>query len=320
MSPMPGRARTRPRWRGPVLLSMLAALAPTTPPVAAQQVSLRLKYRAGDELVYRIRNHQDTYLSMGAANTSDQTQTVRWRVTEVTPDGDATISMTTERVQIEMQGMAGNVKYDSDSDEPPTDPALKAAAAMAGMNYTMVVGPDGSVKSIQGIDKLREEMLASMPPEVVAMMQTTAGDLFSEESLTRMAQQNVQIFPGEAVEPGYTWKRSFSLPMAMLGTMTTNTTLTMTGTEQREGRTIAKIETIGTVSISADSSSSVPMTMDLSDSKMTGSIDFDADRGIMLSSTTNMNMTMNVGAGGQQMSMTMNGVMTTELVEYEAGS
>ena len=317
---MPGPARTRPRWRGPVLLSALAAFALTAAPTAAQKVTLRWKYRAGDELVYRVRNHQDMYLSMGAANSSDQTQTMRWRVTGVSPEGDATIVMTTERVQIETQGMGGNVKYDSDSGEPPTDPTLKTAAAMAGMNYTMVVGADGSVKSIQGIDELRERMLASLPPDQVAMMQTMAGDLFTEESLTRMAQQNVQVFPGEAVAPGYTWKRSFSMPVPMLGTMTTNTTFTLTGTEQREGRTVAKIETIGDISIAADSASPVPMPMDLSDAKMSGNIDFDTDRGILDSSTTNMNMQMDVNAGGQQMSMTMSQVMTTELVEYKAGT
>jgi len=320
MTATPGRAR-RPRWRGPVLLPVLVACALAAHPAAAQKVTLRWKYRADSELVYRVTNHQDSYISMGGASSSDQTQTMRWKVTEVAPNGDATVRMTTERVQIDMQGMAGNVKYDSDSGEPPADPQTRMAAAMAGISYTMVVSPEGTVKSIQGLDQLREKILSALPPEQVAMAQSMGGELFSEEAITRMAQQNVQVFPDEAVGPGDSWKRSFTLPVPMLGAMTTNTTFTLTGTEQREGRTIVRIETTGTMSVDSESSSSpVPMTIDLGDTKMSGSIDFDADRGITVSSTMTTSMQMNVGAGGQQMSMTMNQSMTTELIEVKAGS
>jgi hypothetical protein len=318
MKPMSCRTGS-PRWRGPVLLATLAAGALVARPAAAQKVTLRWKYRAGMEMVYRVTNHQDTYISMGGASSSDQTQTMRWKVTEVAPNGDATVSMTTERVQIEMQGMAGNLSYDSESGEPPSDPQARLATAMAGMSYTMVISPDGSVKSIQGIDKLRDEMLASMPPEQVATMQAVAGEMFSEESMTRMAQQNVQVFPAEAVGPGDTWDRSFTMAVPVLGEMTTKTTFTLTGTEQREGRTIATIATSGDISMGGESSSPVPMTIDLGDTKMGGTIDFDTERGITVSSTMTTSMQMNVDAGGQQMSMTMNGSMTTELIEFVAG-
>ncbi len=318
MNPAPRRARG-PRWRGPVLLSMLVAAALVAQPVAAQKVTLRWKYQAGSEMVYRVKNHQDMIASVGGAMTSDQTQTLRWKVTDVAPNGDATISMTTERVQIEMQGMGQNVKYDSDSGEPPADQQTKVAAAMAGLSYTMVVSPDGSVKSIQGIDKLREQMLAALPPEQVAMMQSVAGEMFSDETITRMAQQNVQIFPDAPVGPGDTWERSFTVSVPVLGSMTTNTTYTLGGTEQRDGRTIATISTSGTMSMGGDSTSALPMTVDLGATKIDGSIDFDTDRGITVSSTMSTNMQMTIDAGGQQMTMTISQTMNTELVEFKPG-
>jgi hypothetical protein len=310
MNPTPGRAGSRSLWRGPALLSLLAASTLAARPASAQKVTLRWKYQQGMELVYRITNHQESYVSMGGGSTTDQTQTVRWRVTDVAPNGDATISMTTERVQIDIQGMAGNVKYDSESGEEPTDPQAKMIAALANLSYTMVVGPDGSVKSIQGMDKLRESLLAALSPEQVAMMQQIGGEMFSEESLSRMAQQNVQVFPADAVGPGDTWDRSFTMSVPMLGSMTTNTTFTLTGTEQRDGRTIAKIESTGTLT----------MGNDLGDTKISGGIEFDIDRGIALSSSTTTSMQMNVGAAGQQISMTMNQSLTNELVEYTAGN
>ena len=306
----------RQGWRVPVLLSLLAACAVTAEPASAQKTSLRWKYRQGTELVYRVKNHQDMNLSMGGATSSDQIQTVRWRLVEVTPDGDATIHMTTERVQIELQGMTGTVKYDSESGEAPADPQAKMLAAMAGMSYTMVVSPGGSVKAIQGLEALREKMLGSLPPEQVAMMQSMAGELFSEESLTRMAQQNVQLFPEAAVGPGDSWKHSFTSPVPMVGSMTTNTTFTLTGTEQREGRTVAKISTTGDMVLGGESTSPVPMTVDIGNTKMTGSIDFDVDRGVTLSSVMTVEMQMTMTAGGQQITMGMTQTMSSELVEF----
>lgn len=318
MNPAPRRARS-PRWRGPVLLSMLVAAALGAQPAAAQKVTLRWKYQAGSEMVYRVKNHQDVFVSVGGAMSSDQTQTMRWKVTDVAPNGDATVSMTTERLQIESQGMGQNVKYDSDSGEAPTDPQAKMAAAMASVGYTMVISPDGSVKSIQGLDQVREKMLAALPPEQVAMAQSMGGELFSEETLTRMAQQNVQLFPDAPVGPGDTWERSFTVSVPVLGSMTTNTTYTLGGTEQQDGRTIATISTSGTMSMGGDSTSAMPMTVNLGDTKLDGSIDFDTDRGVTVSSTMSTNMQMTVDAGGQQMTMTMSGTMSTELVEFKPG-
>jgi hypothetical protein len=151
------------------------------------------------------------------------------------------------------------------------------------------------------------------------MMQSMAGDMFSEESITRMAQQSVQLFPEAPVGPGDSWKSSFTTPVPMVGSMTTNTTFTLTGTEQREGRTIAKIATTGDMAFGGESTSPVPMTVDIGDAKMTGHIDFDADRGITVSSTMTMTMQLTVNAGGQQVGMDMTQTMSTELIEFVSG-
>lgn len=155
--------------------------------VSAQQVTLRWKYVAGSELVYRLVNHQEVTMPMMGGNTvSEQTQTMRWSVREVAPNGDATITVTTEHVQVEMSGPTGNVSYDSRTDEAPTVPAAQMFAAMAGLSYTMVIGSQGTVKSVQGMDQLIDEMMGALPPEAMALGQGMLGELFSEESITKM--------------------------------------------------------------------------------------------------------------------------------------
>ena len=311
---------TRLRSLATVLLSLVAVFAPAGSPAFAQKIALRWKYEQGSELVYRATNHQEIDMAaMGGTAVSEQIQTVRWRVVEVAPNGDATIRMTTERVQIDVQGMAGNVKYDSESGEAPADPQTRALAAMAGVSYTMGVGPDGSGKAMQGLDELREKMFASFPPEQVAMLQSMGGELFSDESMTRMAQQSVQLFPEEPVGPSDTWKSSFRTSIPMIGSMTTNMTFTVMGIERRDGRTVAKISAAGELEFGNDSATPLPMTFDLGATKINGSIDFDADRGVTLASTVSTAMQMEVTAGGQQVAMGMTNRVSLELIEYVSG-
>lgn len=310
----------RLRSRLPFLLGMLAVLHAAAQPAAAQKTVLRWKYAEGSELLYRTTNRQDVDLSaMGASIASEQIQTQRWRVTAVAPNGDATIVVSTERVQFDMQGPTGPVKYDSESGEPPADPQARAIAAMAGIDLTMVIAADGTVRSVAGLDQLREKMLASLPPEQVAMMQSVAGEMFSEASITRMMQQSVQMFPTGAIGRGDTWNSSFSMEVPFAGAMTTNMTFTLAGLEPREGRNVATIDVSGQMLLDGSSANPLPMTFELGDTKMTGTIEFDVDRGITLASTVSTAMQMTVSAGGQQFVMGMTNALNLALIEYRAG-
>lgn len=289
--------------------------------VSAQQVTLRWKYVAGSELVYRLVNHQEVTMPMMGGNTvNEQTQTMRWSVSEVAPNGDATITVTTEHVQIELSGLAGNVSYDSRTDEAPTVPAAQMFAAMAGLSYTMVVGPEGTVKSVQGMDQLIDEMMGALPPDVIFLVYGMLGEMFSdEESITKMMQQSIQIFPQEPVGPGDSWQHSFSMSSPMIGGVTTNLTFTLDGIEERDGGTVAVISGAGDMVVGEGTGGQFAGVMVMGDAEITSTMNFDVDRGLTLSSTTTSNMEMTVSVADQQMTVVTVTTSTLELIDYVSG-
>lgn len=288
--------------------------------VSAQQVTLRWKYVAGSELVYRLVNHQEVTMPMMGGNTvSEQTQTMRWSVREVAPNGDATITVTTEHVQVEMSGPTGNVSYDSRTDEAPTVPAAQMFAAMAGLSYTMVIGSQGTVKSVQGMDQLIDEMMGALPPEAMALGQGMLGELFSEESITKMMQQSIQVFPQEPVGPGDSWQRSFSMSNPMIGGVTMNLTFTVDGIEDRDGGTVAVISSTGDMVVGEGAGGQFSGMIEMGDAEIRSKMNFDVDRGLILFSTTTSNMEMTISAPGQQMTVGTVTTDTLELIEYVSG-
>ena len=288
--------------------------------VSAQQVTLRWKYVAGSELVYRLVNHQEVTMPMMGGNTvSEQTQTMRWSVREVAPNGDATITVTTEHVQVEMSGPTGNVSYDSRTDEAPTVPAAQMFAAMAGLSYTMVIGSQGTVKSVQGMDQLIDEIMGALPPEAMALGQGMLGEMFSEESITNMMQQSIQVFPQEPVGPGDSWQRSFSMSNPMIGGVTMNLTFTVDGIEDRDGGTVAVISSTGDMVVGEGTGGQFSGMIEMGDAEITSKMNFDVDRGLILFSTTTSNMEITFSAAGPQMTVGTVMTSTLELIDYVSG-
>jgi hypothetical protein len=301
-------------------LWLTASLLALPVSVSAQQVTLRWKYAAGSELVYRLVNHEEVTMPMMGGNTvSEQTQTMRWSVSEVAPDGAATVTITTEHVQVEMSGPTGNVSYDSRTDEAPTAPEVQMFAAMAGLSYTMVIGPEGTVQSVQGMDLLIDKMMEALPPEAVALGRGMLGEMFSEEFITNMMQQSIQIFPPEPVGAGDSWQHSFSTPVPVIGEVTTNLTFKVDGIEERDGGTVAVISSTGDMVVGEEDGGPFAGMMAMDEAEITGTMNFDVDRGLTLSSTTTSNMEMTLSAGVQP--MTVGTVTTTilELIDYVSG-
>lgn len=307
----------RSRSRVTVLPFVLALIPLAVQPASAQKVALRWKHQPGSELVYRVTNNQRMDMpAMGGSTVSEQIQTMRWRVIDVAPDGNATVSVTTERVQVDVQGPMTSMKYDSRTDSIPSDPQAGMLAAMAEMSYTMVVSPTGAVQSIQGLEGLREKILESFSAQGVPMMQGMFDQMFSEENMTRVMQQSIQLLPEEPVGRGDAWQSSFNMPVPMVGDATMSTDFTVADLIEREGRTVALVATEGELSITPGSGNQVPATFDLEGTKMSGEIQFDVDRGVTVASDMTMNMQMTVTAGAQEMSVGISQTTSLELVEY----
>ncbi|MDE0731142.1 MAG: DUF6263 family protein [Longimicrobiales bacterium] len=289
----------------------------TPTPVSAQEIMLKLGFQEGSQIVMQMTNRMEMSMPGGfSSQVMDQTVRMRQTVQSVDLSGDATLMVTTEHMRMEGIGPAGNQLYDSDTGDIPTDPAILGAAAMVGQSYSMVVGPDGTVKSVQGIEELVEAMRASSPPEAAPMLD----EMFNADILIEIAQQGVQILPTDPISPGDSWQTSFTMPNPLLGEVTNNLTFVLDQVEERDGKTVALLSSTGEIVADApDGLEGLPMEMDV-DAEMTGSLIFELDRGLVLSSITTNEMTMTMsGPDGASMTMPMTTVTSLELVEYIPG-
>ena len=289
----------------------------TPAPVSAQEIMLKWGFQEGSQVVMQMTNRMEMLMPGGfSSQVMDQTVRMRQTVQSVDLGGDATLMVTTEHMRMEGIGPAGNQLYDSDTGDIPTDPAILGAAAMVGQSYSMVVQPDGTVKSVQGIEELVEAMRTSFPPEVAPMLD----EMFNADILIEIAQQGMQILPTDPVSPGDSWQTSSTMPNPLLGEVTNNLTFVLDQVEERDGKTVALLSSTGEIVADApDGLAGLPMEMDV-DAEMTGSLIFELDRGLILSSITTNKMTMTMsGPDGASMTMPMTTVTSLELVEYIPG-
>ncbi len=289
----------------------------TPAPVSAQEIMLKWGFQEGSQVVMQMTNRMEMLMPGGfSSQVMDQTVRMRQTVQSVDLSGDATLMVITEHMRMEGIGPAGNQLYDSDTGDIPSDPAILGAAAMVRQSYSMVVQPDGTVKSVQGIEELVEAMRTSFPPEVAPMLD----EMFNADILIEIAQQGMQILPTDPISPGDSWQTSFTMPNPLLGEVTNNLTFVLDQVEERDGKTVALLSSTGEIVADApDGLEGLPMEMDV-DAEMTGSLIFELDRGLVLSSITTNEMTMTMsGPDGASMTMPMTTVTSLELLEYIPG-
>ena len=287
-----------------------------TPSARGQQVTLVFKYQAGDEHVFEQTMSQDVEIQgVQSVGGTDINQTMRWKVLEVADNGDATIEVTTDRVHGTIANPMGTTSFDSASDEAPPDPTTRILAAQAGISFRFVLTPSGELVSIEGAEEMRKLALEAMPEDQRGFAASIVDEMFNDEAMENMLRQGFQSFPTEPVGPGDSWDRSMSMKLPMIGTMTTAMTMTLDRVERRDGATIAVIAWTGTMELTPDAGGGFPGTIHLSSADMTGTSEFDVDRGLVLANTMSSVMQMAVSAAGQEMVMNMNMNMNVKLVE-----
>ncbi len=107
--------------------------------------------------------------------------------------------------------------------------------------------------------------------------------------------------------------------MPVIGGVTTNLTFTVDGIEERDGGTVAVISSTGDMVVGEEDGGPFAGMMAMGDAEITGTMNFDVDRGLTLSSTTTSNMEMTLSAAGQQMTVGTVTTSTQELIDYVSG-
>ena len=193
------------RARKAVLCAALAlAGGAAAMPAAVQRVELTWKLEPGTELVYRESQQFETELPQGMGASSVRSEsTQRWSVLEVDGDGNATVRLTTEQAQMNLDLPMGATSVDSaDQGGPGTLPDA---------NYTVVLDPRGVVIEMSGLEEMREA-LREQAQDLSSPILATLDGMLSDEALRgRSAQDSLALpLPTEPVGVGSTWDSDFT--------------------------------------------------------------------------------------------------------------
>lgn len=277
-------------------IALLGALSPNM--LHAQEIELRWRFEPGTERVYRLVQATQSSTGMGEMSQT-QTSTLRQQVLAVAEDGAADVRVTYETIRMVQDGPMGHQEFDSDSGETPTDPMAMIMSHLVGVSFEMTVAPDGEVRRVAGMDKMIDAMAAGVSsenPQAAATMRPMFESMFTDETMRSMMQQGMQTLPDGPVAPGASWPHNTSLEFPF-GTLRSETQYTLEEVVTEQGRRIARIGVSGTSgSLEPNPNSrmggAVPA---MQGGEMTGTMDFDVDRGLVRSSTIETNMDMSMG-------------------------
>ena len=126
-------------------------------PAAVQRVELTWKLEPGTELVYRESQQFETESPQGMGTSSVRSEsTRRWSVLGVDGDGNATVRLTTEQAQMNLDGLMGAPGVDSaEAFQGGSEAFLDA---VADMRHTIVLDRRGVVIEMSGLEEMREAL------------------------------------------------------------------------------------------------------------------------------------------------------------------
>lgn len=272
-------------------------------PAAVQRVELTWKLEPGTELVYRESQQFETELPQGMGTSSVRSEsTQRWSVLEVDGDGNATVRLTTEQAQRNLDLPMGATSVDSaDQGGPGTLPDA---------NYTVVLDPRGVVIEMSGLEEMREALRAQVrDAPSLAMLD----GMFSDEALRSQWAQGSLALPTEPVVVGSTWDSAFTSSIPGFGSMTVATSYRV---ESIDGD-IVVLGSSGTMSLPDGAVGSLPVRVQLGDTTIVGTSRFDAGRGLLLGTESTMRFEMTMAIAGQE--IVSESVVTTTLELVEGG-
>ncbi len=310
------------------LVGGVLAVAAMAQPAAAQETVMKYKWTKGQVVHYRVT--KETKMKMSGIPGSDdieggqlQVLTERLEVTGVdASDGAATVQATFVALKMD-SNQPGMPKASYDSANPdagaagPSNPIVSLMSGMVGESVTFVILPDGTVRKVDGVDKVWDTMSKGMKgggPQASMIVQGMKEN-FTEEGMKRQLEQGFKAIPEKAVKPGETWATSTTQPLSMMGKMSVNGTNTFKGVETVDGKKLARIGLVMTMDLLPPKEGDpvnpmlAMMKPTMKDAKGDGASLFDVGLGQLQSTTMTMTMPVEMsmtGPDGKSMNLKQN--------------
>ena len=280
---------------------------------AAAQVELRYKWVKGDVLDYRVSLHTTSDVS-GVPGRDDArteqtiTQRISLTVDGVAPNGVASVHETVGSIRSELTAPNGKVVVDTatpseTTKDPIADAMSKMLTAVVGQTIHIVLGPDGTVRSVEGGARLLERVItAGGATRETAMASQALTALYSDEALRSMLEQSFPKLPVQPLKPGETWTGQLALGNQTVGRIAAALTFTL---KSLDGAGDTKRATITTAmkltqAVKPPAGGATRATLTLGDSHGEGEIVVDVARGRIVSNTMQTEMPSTVSMIGPE--------------------
>jgi hypothetical protein len=301
------------RSRGLALLlagtfALLAWPAQADPPSPGQEDALRWQLSAGQKLSIEISHDITQLIDAGGGEQEVPvkfTMFMTWSVVDVA-NKEFKIEQTVNRIKLSMTApMAGEVDYDSDSDETPegfAEQVVGGLEPLVGSSMIVTMNERGQTVNFEVDPALLEKMKSSsMGPSFA-----------SEDTLKNMIGHAACTFPEEGVSIGKSWTDELKTTSAT-GNMTTTSTYTYDGHENVDGKALEKISVKSLIAIEPSAEAADPMEVQVDKQDNTGVVYFDSAAGHVTQATINQNMEMTLNAMGQEIAVKTKGKTTLSI-------
>jgi len=170
----------------------------------------------------------------------------------------------------------------------------KMLSTLIGKPFTMIFAPNGSVKSVSGMDAIIKNMLdaISTDGQLGTQLGAQMSQQFSDEAMKNMFGQSFNFYPDNALKVGDSWIMEYTIPMNNM-----NFGIKSKNTLKEISNNMATIEVTGDID------------MDMGEGKFTGTqtgkMIVDTTTGLPVTSDISQNMKGTIKAQGMDIQMDM---------------
>ena len=307
---------------------------PSVEPLPTGAVELKLKWPSGERVVQDLDMKETIDLNIpGQPAPIKQNMTMGQQygltVLQETADGGHELEMEFLSARMGMK-MGDRVMMDYDSEKKAAtgkpNPVADLFGKIVGTKIQLFPGcQQFDVERIEGVDAMMDRLGSGAKADQLASLKS----MYSEGYFKQMMSAN-QFMPHKAVQPGDTWPVQISFPMAPLGVLMLDYTVTFQNWEMHGQRNCARMEFQGTIATKPDPDAKPgAMSISIENGNSSGVSWFDPELGITIDTTMNQDMTMIItvpvnprakgAAAGKMQSITnqMNQVVEIKLVSVK---
>ncbi|MFC3561028.1 DUF6263 family protein [Pedobacter jamesrossensis] len=186
---------------------------------------LKQDYPVGKKYDYSINSDQIITQKLGGKDLSyiqNVATNYSFDVTEA-KGMDKRIMVTYKRITIKSVGMGNELILDSEKEEADKQNPF---AGLKNSNFNMVLSPNGTIKSVSGIETMVDNMAAKISTDTAQLKQIklSLSKQFNTEVIRQTLESSMRIYPDKAVKVGESWvinsKIKITMPIESITTYT----------------------------------------------------------------------------------------------------